>query len=675
MTRLHRVAQDLARNGWHVFPCVEQGKQPHPCLGAHGGLNHATRDDLMIDLWWTAHPEANVGIVPGLSDVVVVDLDLKDEKDGFASIEAADPDLYAEVAGALAGGGGLPLVRTPSGGMHVYLRGACSSRNGRLEGVDIKSLGGYVLAPGSEAGDGPNPARYELLTDGPFVPEAIVTPVPMPLTGPKRPSVSSPLPEDREPTTETALREALDLAGYDPDNRDDWVEVGQILHTALTDGNPREIWDEWSLQSAKFDAADQERVWRSFHADRPGVGVGTLFKRARAAGWTGSAHPTRTIAEVFTVETDSDEPAEVLPFPEIFSGAELDGAYAPVEMVIDGLIPRGGVTLFIGGFDAGKTAATIGLGLAVASDRDWCGYTLARQGLHVFFFAGEGHELASEYAAAYVRSTLGGQWPERFHFTGWAPSLSEDDQLRRAREMVLSRTKGAECLIIADSWSRMAAGAEDRNNEAEVQRLINRAEALAKAVNGTLIALGHPVKTELGEQPTSLSGSQQAMNSAMASIAFWNPHGTKEDLQKRAADGTAVRYLKPMRVRGVATPERRSIRLASYEFVTRHGTAANRPVATSYDDPNTGLTKTQVTARAVFDAIREEGLIDACLEAGTEAPRKDLILDRLPKLLAADARRLLTPGQVYPVHGTPYDLACRAMDAQRIYLTPRIDPG
>ena len=45
------------------------------------------------------------------------------------------------------------------------------------------------------------------------------------------------------------------------------------------------LWVEWSQQSAKFDATDQFKTWKSFKQDG-GITLGTLFEMARAGGWT-----------------------------------------------------------------------------------------------------------------------------------------------------------------------------------------------------------------------------------------------------------------------------------------------------------------------------------------------------------------------------------------------------
>jgi len=65
------LALSYAARGWHVFPCVPRTKEP---LTKHGWQD-ATTDTQQITAWWTAHPDANLGIACGASGLVVLDVD------------------------------------------------------------------------------------------------------------------------------------------------------------------------------------------------------------------------------------------------------------------------------------------------------------------------------------------------------------------------------------------------------------------------------------------------------------------------------------------------------------------------------------------------------------------------------------------------------------------------
>ena len=122
--------------------CTSPGKHPRT---AHG-LNDATTDAKQIAAWWGRWPEANIAMNCGASGRVVVDIDERENRHGFATWEALEQTLGLRMAEPV-------QVATPSGGRHChYLSGErkIASGNDALgEGVDIKAEGGYVLLPPS----------------------------------------------------------------------------------------------------------------------------------------------------------------------------------------------------------------------------------------------------------------------------------------------------------------------------------------------------------------------------------------------------------------------------------------------------------------------------------------------------------------------------------------------
>ena len=143
-----------ARHGWRVLPLTPDGKTPLARLAPHGAKD-ATTDAATIRSWWSAEPSANLGIACGVGDCgpYVVDVDAPHgghRSDGAASLAAAGIDLPPTLT-----------ATTPNGGRHFYyglvtppradqLRN-CANVNG-LAGVDIRTAGGYVVAPPSTIG-------------------------------------------------------------------------------------------------------------------------------------------------------------------------------------------------------------------------------------------------------------------------------------------------------------------------------------------------------------------------------------------------------------------------------------------------------------------------------------------------------------------------------------------
>jgi hypothetical protein len=144
-------ALDLAGRGLAVLPvygivngrcgcgdpkCSSPGKHPR----TKHGHRDATVDADQIRMWWRACPIANVGVRTG-NGLLVLDIDPRNG--GVESLAALQKEH-----------GAIPLtvtVRTGGGGLHYYFRAAASvrARSGVLPGIDLKSDGGFVVAPPS----------------------------------------------------------------------------------------------------------------------------------------------------------------------------------------------------------------------------------------------------------------------------------------------------------------------------------------------------------------------------------------------------------------------------------------------------------------------------------------------------------------------------------------------
>lgn len=100
--------------------------------------------EALIHEWWgKKYPTANIAIITGqISNLTVIDID---SAKGRELIEELTPESFLT-----------PIVDTPSGGEHRYCRYEENSINAVrfLDGCDIRSEGGYVIAPPSVNGRG-----------------------------------------------------------------------------------------------------------------------------------------------------------------------------------------------------------------------------------------------------------------------------------------------------------------------------------------------------------------------------------------------------------------------------------------------------------------------------------------------------------------------------------------
>ncbi len=132
-------ALEAASAGFRIFPVRQNSK----AAAVKDWPNEATTDLQQVESWWRTDPDYNIGIATG-DGTIVLDVDTKNGKQGLESLALLDmlglPDSYR--------------VRTPSGGLHVYLTAAQAQRNrantiADYPGLDLRGDRGYVLGAGS----------------------------------------------------------------------------------------------------------------------------------------------------------------------------------------------------------------------------------------------------------------------------------------------------------------------------------------------------------------------------------------------------------------------------------------------------------------------------------------------------------------------------------------------
>lgn len=275
--KLTDAALRLAAMGFRVFPCHSMSKAgkcscQHDCgkqAGKHprtaNGHKAATTDADQIKQWWNQW-QANVAIATG-NGLFVLDVDPRNGGD----------ESFAELENKL---GALPqgwLVKTGGGGRQFYCSVPADSpirnRNGYLPGIDVRSNGGYVIAPPSNHASG---GKYSWLSQkGDTPPELPARWVEFLTSPPSRETEPSETHEYDELDRAEAISLLDDLAIERCDDHDSWVQIGMILHTVDDSHEMRAVWDEWSQKSGKYDADECERRWASFKQGG-GLGLGSL---------------------------------------------------------------------------------------------------------------------------------------------------------------------------------------------------------------------------------------------------------------------------------------------------------------------------------------------------------------------------------------------------------------
>lgn len=250
-------------NDWKIFPCIYKGKTPL----VKKGFKDATNDLEKIKEWEKIFSKKNWGLSAGASDLAIIDID---PKHGGYFIE--DDDNF--IIGAEGKEFKLPktlLVKTGSGGNHLYYKGAIKSRKLVGSAIEIKSIGGYVIIPPSIHQSG---NRYEWVNDLPIAdfPEYI-----LPIEQEPKKREKSTSTENEQVEYDKVLFAIQQLKKERTEDYENWIQLGMILHSLGQDELYFPVWDMWSRQSSKYVHGECAKKWNTFTDTDNGLTIGTLY--------------------------------------------------------------------------------------------------------------------------------------------------------------------------------------------------------------------------------------------------------------------------------------------------------------------------------------------------------------------------------------------------------------
>lgn len=267
MSVMHDWARFYASLGWHIFPLVAGTKSPFK--DSHGS-SEATADLAQIDAWWSANPDANIGVKPSAAGLYVFDVDPRNGgSESFARLQIEHGLIDSPLA-----------VDSPGGGFHLYFTAKADTRysSAPATGIDGKFNGYAVLPPSLH----PNGSRYTWRN------------------GPQAVAAAAPAWLERGQYTERAAVAFagdpgdLELIGrclqkLDYTDYHVWVQaIASVKHwqdhcpEAGTGGY--ELAREWSMQDPLHDDGHFDDKWESFDSFRPGAR--TLGSLVHDAGLT-----------------------------------------------------------------------------------------------------------------------------------------------------------------------------------------------------------------------------------------------------------------------------------------------------------------------------------------------------------------------------------------------------
>lgn len=260
--------------GWHVLPLTPKTKQPLSRLVTNG-VHGATNDPDTVRKWWTAAPDAGIGVAVLPSGLVAVDVDPRNG--GFETMERLEAQHGALVSDVLALTGG--------GGEHrVFSASLVTNLPGKLgPGVDLKADGYICVEPSI------HPSSIAYAWEASSDPLEGCTPSTLP--GWVRDLARGPFAAvPYMPATRMVDVQQIDdlraaLAEIPADDYHQWVNFGNALSELGQAGFA--LWDEWSQKSSKYDPQAVTRKWRSFKGGA--FQLESIFFVAQERGWENPA--------------------------------------------------------------------------------------------------------------------------------------------------------------------------------------------------------------------------------------------------------------------------------------------------------------------------------------------------------------------------------------------------
>lgn len=333
--------------GWKVLPLAPGSKQPLSAL-VPNGFHGATADPETARRWWTAKPDAGIGLAMKDSGLVCVDVDARNGGlETLERLEAQHGPMQSDV-----------MAYTPGGGMHfLFSAQLVGNLPGTLgAGIDLKADGYIAVEPSQH----PNGKAYAWEASSDPLEGCVPSSLPgwirdlvrAPLQAPAMPAATvPPMPAERRASLQQAL-------GHIPaDDRDTWLQVGMAIQNELPTAEGFDLWTQWSQHSPKFNPRDQLRVWRSFEPKGlAGVGVNTVFKMAQLAGWKNGPQPQE-------VSTD----ALVLNVHELYERA------ASVTWAVKGVVPERGLGFVFGANQTFKSFVVLDYAMHRCYGMNWMG--------------------------------------------------------------------------------------------------------------------------------------------------------------------------------------------------------------------------------------------------------------------------------------------------------------
>lgn len=511
---------------WYYFPISEKTEKP---LKGWQAISSNKPED--IARWKQRWPKSLYGLDCGKSGLTVLDVDNKNGKSGDAVVSRLQLDNEV-----------LPksfTVSTPSGGRHIYYIGKTKNRVAlTAPGLDVRSVGGYVIAPGCVK----KGKEYKVLSDvkPSFAPGWLLSAIGQPNTHDAQsqtPLVEYDLPHNVQKAMDYLVHSAPEALEGERDAtcykvacrvRDFGISC-DMAKDLITDyySDKVSLNPEFTVETMmlKVDAA------YSYACDRPG-------------------NDTQEGAAIRASEAFAAISGEDLPPGQEFEEALPDSSWIPMgafigrpaperEWIIEGWLPAGfsTPTLITGDGGTGKSLLAMQLAIAVACGGSWMSMDVKRQMQVAMVMCEDSEDELHRRVENIQNSSLGAFNDLTTANVNFMSRVGKDCVLCREDNGILKdgpfmlelhqqlKILGAgEKLLVIDTAADIYAGNE--SNRTSVTHFIKyKLCGLAKLHNATIIIIAHPPKSG-----STYSGSTAWNNSVRNRLYLsWQNEKDKND--------------------------------------------------------------------------------------------------------------------------------------------------
>lgn len=507
-------ALSWSRAGWPVFPCNNNGV---PALKEW--QKNATTDEATIRAWdWE---DKRVAAVPGLAGCFVIDVDVKNGKDGEASLAKLEVEHGFEAWE-------FPQQETPSGGRHLFLKGSFRTSVQKKLGDGLDTRGGSVAgglgfvycyeddAPRADSEVPPAPASLLALSGADNeVSEERDTPrveLDQPANVERALSYIKDLPSPGEGERNIAvfktactlkdlglslakifevLEDHPSVTGSPPLCEDNEEEFNATVRSAYKNGQ----------RQPGIDAIDEEARNKAAEGYDTGDSRGLVQTGAEARGEPAARKRFTRWAE----ERDRDPPPWLI--RGLLPKVSLVGMYAP----------GGHYKSFIG----------LDMLLAVAAGHEeWAGLKISDPGAPVVYVAGEGS------AAARTRAWEKHHGPSEMVGTNFVTyhgiDIMDPDQMDGLREDLesLHKTWGRGPAAVAFDTLARAAPGQDENSAKDMGLFVQKVDMIKDWAQTCVLLIHHTPK---------------ATNEWRGSSAVWNALDVGLEVRKKGANSASLK--------------------------------------------------------------------------------------------------------------------------------------